>query len=97
MWKRTSRNRKLTVISLALVFVILVGYVALVYYPENSRNSAYATSDEKAYSVDHTLVSANTNFAFDLFKELVAEDVKVYDPCIGTIDLWESGDTFRSP
>lgn len=67
-------SRKLTAISLALVSVILVSYVALVYYPESVRNSAYATSDEKAYSVDTTLVSANTRFAYDLFRELVAED-----------------------
>ncbi len=67
-------SRKLTAISLALVSVILVSYVVLVYYPESVRNSAYATSDEKAYSVDTTLVSANTRFAYDLFRELVAED-----------------------
>jgi serpin B len=60
--------------SLALVSVILVSYVALVYHPESVQNSAYAASDEKAYSVDTTLVSANTRFAFDLFRDLVAED-----------------------
>ena len=77
MWKRCGRavgSRKLTAISLALVFVILVGYVALVYYPESAQNSAYAASDEKAYSVNTTLVSANTRFALDLFRELAAED-----------------------
>lgn len=74
MWKRTVRSRKLTVISLALVSVILVSYVTLVYYPESIRNSAYAASDEKAYSVNATLVSANTKFALDLFRELIAED-----------------------
>jgi serine protease inhibitor len=75
MWKRTVRSRKLTIISLALVSVILVSYVTLVYYLESMRNSAYAASDEKAYSVNPTLVSANTKFALDLFRELVAEDV----------------------
>jgi serine protease inhibitor len=69
------KTRKLTIIAVALVSVILVGYVTLVYYPESVQSSAYATSDEKAYSVDATLVSANTKFAFDLLRELVAEDV----------------------
>jgi serpin B len=49
--------------------------VTLVYYPESIQNSAYATSDGKAYSVDATLVCANTKFAFSLFRELVAEDM----------------------
>jgi serpin B len=49
--------------------------VTLVYYPESIQNSAYAASDGKAYSVDATLVRANTKFAFNLFRELVAEDV----------------------
>jgi len=75
MWKRAFGNRKLTVISLALVSVILVSYVTLVYYPKNIQNSAYATSDEKAYSVDPKLVSANTKFAFDLFNKLFTEDM----------------------
>jgi len=68
-------SRKLTVISLAIVSVILVSYVSLIYYPESVQNSAYAASDEKAYSVDAKLVSANTKFAFNLFRELVAEEM----------------------
>jgi serine protease inhibitor len=48
--------------------------VALTYYPKSSLNLAYATSDEKAYSVDPMLVSANTKFAFNLFKALLTED-----------------------
>jgi len=57
-----------------LVSVILVSYVFQSYYSENVRDSAYAASDQKASSVDGTLVSANTGFAFSLFRELVAED-----------------------
>jgi len=78
MWRKCKQavgSRKLTAISLALASVILVGYVTLVYYPESIQNSAYAASDEKAYSVDATLVCANTKFAFSLFRELVAEDM----------------------
>jgi serpin B len=41
------------------------------------KNLAYATSDEKAYSVDKALVSDNTEFAFNLFRELVNEDSDV--------------------
>jgi serine protease inhibitor len=74
MRKRAVGNRKLIVISLALVSIILVSYVTLVYYLRSVSNSAYATSDEKAYSVDPKLVSANTKFAFDLFKMLLTED-----------------------
>ena len=70
MRKRIFENRKLTIISLSLVFVILVSYITLVYYQESMLNLAYASSDEKAYSVDAKLVSANTKFAFDIFREL---------------------------
>jgi serpin B len=56
------------------VSIILVSCVTLIYYPKSSR-SAYALSDEKAYSVDTALVSANTRFALDLLKGLVAEDL----------------------
>lgn len=78
MWRKCKQSvgsRKLTAISLMLVSIILVGYVTLVYYPASIRSSAYATSDEKAYSVDPTLVSANTQFALSLFRELLAEDM----------------------
>jgi len=78
MWRKCKQavgSRKLTAISLALVSVILVSYVTLVYYPESVQNSAYAASDGKAYSVDATLVCANTKFAFSVFRELVAEDM----------------------
>jgi serine protease inhibitor len=80
MWnecRQVVRSRKLIAISSALVSIILFSYVTLVYYPETNQNSAYAASDEKAYSVPATLVSANTKFALDLFRELVAEDVNM--------------------
>lgn len=69
------RSRKLTVIALALVSVVLVSYMASVYYSKSLLDSAYATSDENAYSVDPRVVSANTKFAFNLFGELVAEEL----------------------
>jgi serine protease inhibitor len=68
------QSRKLTVIALALVSIVLVSYVALVYYPKSLLDSAYARSDERAYSVDPRVVSANTKFGFSLFGELVAEE-----------------------
>lgn len=67
-------RQKVPLISLIMVSVIIVGYVALIYIPKSNQNLAYATSDEKAYSVDTTLVSANTKFAFSLFRELLVED-----------------------
>jgi len=69
------RSRKLTVIALALVSVVLVSYAALIYYPKSLIDSVYATSDGRAYSVDPRVVSANTKFAFNLFRELVAEEL----------------------
>ncbi len=69
------QSRKLTVIALALVSVVLVSYVAVVYYPKLLLDAAYATSDGRAYSVDPMVVSANTRFAFNLFRELVAEEL----------------------
>lgn len=67
-------SRRLPLITLAIVTVILISYAALIYFPESNLSLVYATSDEKAYSVDKALVSANTKFAFNLFRELVAED-----------------------
>jgi serpin B len=76
MWRKCKQAvgiRKLTAISLALVSIILVSYVTLVCTPGSILNSAYATSDAKAYSVDPALVRANTEFAFSLFRELVTK------------------------
>ena len=71
----TSRRiRKLFIISLTLVSIILVSYFAHVYFSGSVENPVYAASDEEAGSVDKALVSANTMFAFNLFKELVSED-----------------------
>jgi serine protease inhibitor len=68
------RSRRLTVISFVLVFIILASCVALVYYQQVALSTAYAASDEKAFSVDTKLVSANTLFALRLLRELVAEE-----------------------
>jgi serpin B len=57
-----------------MAIMILASYALLIYFQAYNQNLAYAASDEKAYSVDEALVSANTKFAFNLFKELVAED-----------------------
>lgn len=59
---------------LAVVVATLIGFSALIYLPQYYKGLAYATSDEKAYSVDKELVDANTKFAFNIFKELMAED-----------------------
>ena len=67
-------KRHLPLILLTIVSVILVSYAALIFFPKSNQNSAYATSDEKAYSVDSNLISANTRFAFNLFRGLIADD-----------------------
>jgi serine protease inhibitor len=63
--------------SLVMAIIILAGYALLTYFQAYNRNLAYAASDEKAFSADKALVSANTKFAFNLFKELAAEDKNV--------------------
>jgi serine protease inhibitor len=74
VWKRIFGKRRFAILSIGLITVILVSYLTLVYYQNNLLSSVYAVSDEKADSVDARLVSANTKFAFNLFKELIAED-----------------------
>jgi len=73
-WKCRVRSRQLSLITWALVAVILLSYAALIYFPNRKQFLAYAKSDETAYSVDEALVSANTKFAFNFFRELVIED-----------------------
>ena len=58
----------------AVVVIILVCYSAIVYVPQYYQAQAYASSDSKAYSVDKSLVLANTRFGLDLLKELQGED-----------------------
>jgi serine protease inhibitor len=67
-------NGKWAVIALALVALLLISYGTLIHLPAQRLNAAYAASDERAAAVDPRLVSANTQFAFNLFRELVAED-----------------------
>jgi serine protease inhibitor len=57
-----------------MAIIILASYALLTYFQAYDQNLAYAASDEKASSADKTLISANTKFAFNLFKELIAED-----------------------
>jgi serine protease inhibitor len=68
-------SRRLPFISFAIVSLILGSYAVFLSFPQITQNLAYATSDEKAYAVDTALVAANTKFAFNLFRELVAEDM----------------------
>jgi serine protease inhibitor len=65
--------RKLAILSAVLVMVILGSYAVQSYFSASVQNSVYAASDQKASSADQTLVTANTGFAFNLFRELTAE------------------------
>lgn len=74
-----STKRKTASAILVVFLVFLVGSsaneIAIIYLDTQSRISdAYALSDERASSVDKSLVSSNTGFALNLFKELIAED-----------------------
>lgn len=68
------RSWRLPLITLAIVIVIITSYAMLIYFPKSNLNLVYASSDEKACSVDKALISANTKFAFNLFRELAAEE-----------------------
>lgn len=58
----------------AIVVIILVCYSAIVYISQYYQTQVYSSSDAKAYSVDKSLVAANTRFGLDLLKELQGED-----------------------
>jgi serpin B len=65
-----ARKREISVI----VVLTLIGVSSFIYIPRIIQGLAYAKLDEKASSVDNRLVDANTEFAFKIFKELMAED-----------------------
>jgi serine protease inhibitor len=72
-------KRKVALATLIVLIVILVGptveEVGIIYFSHQSQISdVYALSDEKASSVDKRLVSSNTKFALNIFKELCIED-----------------------
>jgi serine protease inhibitor len=56
------------------VAMLLVSYGTVVHLTTQRLHAAYAASDERAAAVDPRLVSANTQFAFNMLRELVAED-----------------------
>jgi serine protease inhibitor len=71
--------KKAWLITLVVLIVVLVGpilgEVGIIYLSRQSQISdVYALSDEKASSVDKSLVSSNTRFALNIFKELSTED-----------------------
>ena len=68
------RSWQLSVITAAIVIVLVTSYVLLIYVPRSNLNLVYASSDEKACSVDKALISANNKFAFNLWRELVVEE-----------------------
>ncbi|MCJ7728085.1 MAG: serpin family protein, partial [Actinobacteria bacterium] len=75
------RKAKLILILAVLTVVILMANAALFTQcskeqtgDEQSGEVSAEQSDELAGSVDRNLVSANTGFGFDIFKELILED-----------------------
>ena len=59
---------------LLAIFAIAIIIVALFAMMRIDNSAAYASSDELAAAADPALVSANTRFAFTIFKQLTAED-----------------------
>jgi serpin B len=69
------KKRKMALITLVILVVLFNGSTINVYLnPLSEINALNALSDEKANSVDKRLVSSNTEFAFNVFKELSIED-----------------------
>jgi serine protease inhibitor len=68
-------KRKGALVTLVILVLLFVGPAVYVYFgPKSQLNDVYALSDKKANSVDKSLVSSNTEFASDIFKELSIED-----------------------
>lgn len=63
--------RKLVIIG---VIIILAALFIILDPLKINAAAAYAASDEKAYSVNKSLVAANNRFAFNILKELGKED-----------------------
>jgi serine protease inhibitor len=69
------KKRKVALVTLVILLVFSIGSTVYVYLsPQSQINDVYALSDEKANIVDKGLVSSNTKFAFNIFKELSIED-----------------------
>jgi serpin B len=69
------KKRKVVLVTLVILVVFFIGSIVNEYLsPQSQINDVYALSDEKASSVDKSLVSSNTKFAFNIFKELSIED-----------------------
>jgi serpin B len=70
---------KVALVSFIVFIVFLLGSsvneIVIIYLsPQSQISDVYALSDEKANSVDKSLVSSNTKFALSIFKELSIED-----------------------
>jgi serpin B len=72
-------KRKVALVTLIVLIVFFVGSttneIVIIYLsPQSQISDVYALSDEKANSVDKSLVSSNTKSALSIFKELSIED-----------------------
>jgi serpin B len=59
---------------IVVLLISLVGYLSLTFIPDYLLTQAYAESDEIAHSIDKELVQSNTEFALNIFNELVREN-----------------------
>jgi serine protease inhibitor len=81
--KETLKKKKGALVTFIVLTIFLIGSSLYVYLgPQSQINAptpnelgyAYALSDEQANLVDKSLVSSNTDFAFNIFKELAIDD-----------------------
>ncbi|MBS7649265.1 MAG: serpin family protein [Candidatus Bathyarchaeia archaeon] len=72
---KQSKSRKIVLTALIVLIAFSVGFIVNEHLsPRNQMIDAYALSDEKANSVDRNLVSSNTKFALNIFKEISIEE-----------------------
>jgi serpin B len=57
-----------------VMLVIVLSYTVFVYLPDQTRQVAYAASDDLAATVPPALVAAQTQFGLNLFRVLAAEE-----------------------
>jgi serpin B len=58
-----------------VILISIVGYFSLTFIPDYLQTVAYAKSDEIAEAIDKEIVKSNTEFALNIYNELVREDL----------------------
>ena len=72
--KSLTNRRRVSVLGSLVVLVLVLSYTVFVYLPDQTRQVAYAASDDLAAAVPSALVAAQTRFGLNLFRVLAAEE-----------------------